>query len=62
MTLRERMKIDRDLRHKARRKIRQKAKNSSADRTALVQQNYNQKRALVQKIIEKFRKQKLVKV
>lgn len=46
MTLRERMKIDRDLRHKARRKLRVKAGNGSG----------------TQVIIEKFRKQNLVKV
>ena len=62
MNLRQRMKIDRDQRHKARRKLRAKAKNSSADRTILVHENYNKKRTLVQTIIEKFRKQNLNKI
>lgn len=62
MTLRERMKIDRDKRHKARRKIRAKALNSTAYRTAMVRIKYNLKRAITQKKIEKFRKLNLVKV
>ena len=62
MTLRERIKIDRDLRHKKRRKIRQKATNSSGYRTAMVQIKYRLKRAITQKKIEKFRKLNLVKV
>lgn len=59
MTLRERMKIDKELRHKARRKIRAKAKNSSPERTNLVKEKYNKRRAEVQERIAKFRRQKL---
>jgi len=62
MTLRERMKNDRDLRHKARRKLRVKAGNGSGERTAEMQKKYKERRARTQYLIEKFRKQNLVKV
>ena len=61
MTLQQRMKIDRDLRHKARRKIRVKADNGSSERTARIQIAYREKRALIQKKIEGFRQQHLAK-